>query len=144
MNKDRIDIYIEERKLLVEAQQVSSQHFDKYVLSLSTGFLSLSVAFIKDIFPIGTIIHKEILVTSWVLFSTSILLTLVSFLVSQLAYRRQLQITEDYYVREDKKALEAKNRWSTATMGLNFSSAIVFVAAVATTVFFVSVNFTKQ
>lgn len=143
MSKDRIEIYLDERKLLVEAQQVSYQQFDKYVLTLSTGFLSLSVAFFKDIFPEAELTHKEILITSWILFSASILTTLLSFLASQQAYTRQLQITEDYYIKEDKKALEARNIWATATKVLNICSAAFFVLAVTATVHFVSINFTK-
>lgn len=144
MSKDRVDIYLDERKLLVEAQQVSYQQFDKYILSLSTGFLSLSVAFLKDVFPQALIVCREVLVASWIFFSASILTTLVSFLVSQQAYKRQLLITEDYYVRQDEKALSAKNRWGTATTILNLCSAIFFVLAVFATVYFVSVNFTHH
>jgi hypothetical protein len=144
MTKDRVEIYLDERKLLVEAQQVSYQQFDKYILSLSTGFLSLSVTFLKDIFPRLEILCRNVLVVSWTLFSASILTTLLSFLLSQKAYKRQLLITEDYYVRQDEKALKAKNHWSTGTTILNSCSAIFFVLAVAATVYFVSVNFMRH
>lgn len=143
MGKDRVEIYLDERKLLVEAQQVSYQQFDKYILTLSTGFLSLSVTFLKDIFPQTEIICKGILITSWILFSASILITLLSFLASQQAYTRQLNITEDYYIREKTEALQAKNGWATTTKILNICSAVIFVLAVLTTVYFVSINFSK-
>lgn len=143
MSKDSVEIYVDERKLLVEAQQVSYQQFDKYVLTLSTGFLSLSVTFLKDIFPHSEITHKGVLVASWILFSTSILTTLISFLVSQQAYTRQLEITEDYFVRKKVEALKTKNSWATATKVLNICSAVFFVFAVTATVYFVSINFTK-
>lgn len=143
MAKDHVEIYIEERKLLVEAQRASYQQFDKYVLTLSTGFLSLSVVFLKDIFPQAVLSDKGLLVTSWILFCASIVTTLISFLVSQFAYQRQLQITEDYYVRKDEKALEAKNGWARATSLMNICSAAFFVLAVTTTVLFVSLNFIK-
>ena len=144
MNKDRIDIYLDERKLLVEALQVSYQQFDKYILALSTAFLSLSVTFLKDIFPKAEIIRRDVLVMSWIFFSASILTTVLSFLASQQAYGRSLLITEDYYIRQDEKALQAKNHWGTGTKVLNFCSALFFVLAVATTVCFVSVNFLKH
>jgi len=144
MTKDRVEIYLDERKLLLEDQHVSQQQFDKYILSLSTGFLSLSAAFLKDIFPQAGMVRKEVLVTSWVLFSASILSTLLSFLTSQQAYKRQLVITEDYYVRQDENALKAKNHWSAGTTILNLCSAIFFVLAVVATVFFVSTNFLKH
>jgi hypothetical protein len=143
MTKDRVDIYLEERKLLVEAQRVSSQQFDKYVLTLSSGFLSLSITFLRYIFPQTAISHKETLVMSWILFCTAILSTLISFLTSQNAHRRQLQITEDYYVRQDENALNAKNSWSICTGILNYCSAIFFILAVAVTVYFVATNFLK-
>jgi hypothetical protein len=140
---DQVEIYLEERKLLVEAQRASYQQFDRYVLTLSTGFLSLSVVFLKDIFPQAILSDKGLLVTSWILFCASIVTTLISFLASQFAYTRQLQITEDYYVRKDEKALQAKNNWARATSVMNIFSAAFFVLAVITTVLFVSLNFTK-
>jgi hypothetical protein len=141
MEKDRIDIYLEERKLLIEAQRVSSQQFDKHILTLSSAFLSLSIAFLKYLFPQIIILKKEFLIISWALFSTSILTTLISFLASQNAYKRQIQITEDYYIRQDEKALIAKNHWSTFTLLLNYCSALFFILAVVMTVYFVSINF---
>ena len=144
MSKDKVEIYLDERKLLVEAQQISYQQFDKYVLTLSTGFLSLSVAFLKNVFPQTEVTHKEILIISWMLFGASILTTLLSFLTSQQAYKRQLQITEDYYIRQDPKALEAKNCWAKTTTVLNLCSATFFVIAVAATIYFVSINFLNK
>ncbi|MDP2208363.1 MAG: hypothetical protein Q8K98_06275 [Bacteroidota bacterium] len=144
MTKDNQEIYLEERKLLLEGQQISYQQFDKYVLTLSTGFLSISVAFLKDVIPQTIMIHKEILVASWILFSASILTTLLSFLVSQQAYKRQLQITEDYYINREQKALEAKNYWAKITTFLNLLSALFFVVAIIATVYFVSINFIKK
>lgn len=141
MGKDNIEIYLEERKLLIEAQRVSSQQFDKHVLTLSSAFLSLSVAAIKYLFPQAIILKKEILIMSWMLFSASILSTLISFLSSQNAYKRQIQITEDYYIRQDEKALGAKNKWSTFTTILNYCSILFFIIAVVTTIYFVSINF---
>lgn len=141
MTKDRIDIYLDERKSLVDAQQTSYQQFDKYVLTLSTGFLSLSVVFLKDIFPHIEISHKGVLIISWILFTASILSTLLSFLASQQAYKQAIQITEDYYINGNDKALKLKNHWGIVTMILNLFSATFFVLAVITTIYFVSINF---
>jgi hypothetical protein len=138
---DDVRIFLDERKLLVAGQQSSYQQFDKAILALSTGGLALSVTFLRDVFQQKPIVDRCILVASWGLFCLAILLTLTSFLTSQYAYGRQIQITEDYYVRKDKEALNAKNKFSRATASLNIASALSFILAVISTVVFVAINF---
>ncbi|MDD5014531.1 MAG: hypothetical protein PHW73_05450 [Atribacterota bacterium] len=45
-------IYLEERKLLVDASRESAQSFDKTMLVLASGAFGLSLTFIRQIFPI--------------------------------------------------------------------------------------------
>jgi hypothetical protein len=137
---DDVKIFLDERKLLVAGQQSSYQQFDKAILALSTGGLALSVTFLRDIFQQKLIVDKWMLVASWGLFCLAILLTLSSFLTSQYAYGRQLEITEDYYVRKNKEALTAKNKFSRATAVLNIVSAVSFILAVISTIVFVTIN----
>ena len=51
MNEDDTKNYLEERKLLIEAQQQSYQQFDKAILTLSSGGLGVSIIFLRDILP---------------------------------------------------------------------------------------------
>jgi hypothetical protein len=56
--------------------------FDKSMLTLSSGALGVSLAFVKDIVPLGQAVWVWLLVTSWVAFSLCIVVTVLSFRVS--------------------------------------------------------------
>jgi len=44
----------EHRRQIWQDIQSSADNFDKYILTLSSGALGLSLSFIKDIVPLGT------------------------------------------------------------------------------------------
>jgi hypothetical protein len=48
--------------------QAGSDEFDRGLLTLSSGALALSLAFIKDVVPLGRAIHLPVLFASWVSF----------------------------------------------------------------------------
>jgi hypothetical protein len=78
----------------------NSEKFDNAILTLSTGALAISLAFIKDIVPLEIAQNLWLLKASWWLFGFSIISTLVSFAASQLGISRQLKYAEEYYLNK--------------------------------------------
>ena len=126
-------VYLEERKLLVDAAREGARSFDKTILALASGAFGLSLTFIKQISPN---IKSEIvclLIYAWVGFCISLLSTLISFLTSQSACLKQIDILEAEHLNNqsdrDKKA-NLKNIASTYTRGLNILSIVAFIIGV--------------
>jgi len=142
MSDDDTENYLGERNLLIEAQQQSYQQFDKAILTLSSGGLGVSIIFLRDILPLEQITNYYFLIGSWMLFTISILSTLISFLTSQYAYSEQLRLIEEYFQNKDSGAPDKKNRFAQITERLNVSAAVFFILAVVSTIMFVSLNIT--
>lgn len=88
-----MDTYDDYQKSLETYEQKAYKNYDKAILTLSGGALAISFTFIKDIAGISTLFTCSLLLswTSWV-FSVSC--TLFSFLASQFALRRAINILE--------------------------------------------------
>lgn len=146
---DEPDLTAEKRKLLAETradllkrQLSNSENYDKAVLSLSTAFLALSLAFLKDVLPLQRAEWLLLLYGSWVALAGAVLATIVSFWVSQRGIDVQLKKAEDYYLRDDQAAL-TKSGIAKATEWVNAASGVLFVLGVLLTIAFVIVNFEK-
>jgi hypothetical protein len=133
-------IYDEYRNILLDRQLSNSEKYDGALLSLSTGVLSLSLAFIKDIVPIGDLIIVWVLIASWALFAISIILTITSYITSQKGISTQLEYAEEYYLKGNKDYLNKENPYSGWTECFNLSSGICFILALVVTILFVTVN----
>jgi hypothetical protein len=138
--RKREELYAETRKDLLARQLSNAEQFDKAVLTLSSGGLGLSLAFIKDFVPIDKAQVITFLVVSWILFGFAIISTVISFLVSQRAINIQLHYAEQYYLKADGGYLTKKNVPAKITDVLNYASGILFVAAVGCTITFVMFN----
>jgi hypothetical protein len=62
--------------------------FDKSMLTLSSGALGVSLAFIKDIVPLGQAVWVCLLLSSWIAFSLCIVITVISFRISIAALKQ--------------------------------------------------------
>lgn len=120
------EVYLDERKLLVDAIREGARSFDKAILTLSAGAFGLSLAFVKQIAPTVQPRTIILLITSWVLFAISILVTLISFLTSQSACRRQIEILESKLSKKDDHT-NTPAKWTDV---LNITSIIMFVIGV--------------
>lgn len=144
MNMDetelRNELHNRTRDDLLKRQLSNSEKLDAAILTLSTGALGLSLAFIKDIIPMEDAVYLPLLITSWWLFGVSIILTLLSFVASQLAIRKQLIYAKKYYLDKKDKYIEKKNHFAQITDILNYGSCGIFIAAIVLTIVFVSSN----
>ncbi|MBI5962575.1 MAG: hypothetical protein HY863_03800 [Chloroflexi bacterium] len=125
----------EYRNQLVILEQKAQEDFDKTVLSLSSGALGVSFAFLKDV--IGSAPVSVWLLTiawgSWALSSTSVL---VSYYMSHKALRTAIEQVDANKIRQEKPG-----RWFDKITGsLNFLGLILFVAGLVFMIWFVKLN----
>jgi hypothetical protein len=140
-NKSQIeyDTYLEERKLLIEAKDDGSKQFDKGILTLSAGALAISITFINQISPHPKNCTLYLLSIAWISFIMSLLSTLISFLTSQEAYSRAIEILETEFFKDKPNSCN-KNTYATLTKILNYTSAILFIIGVIFLVCFCMAN----
>lgn len=130
-NDLKYKVYLEERSSLIDAKREGSLLFDKAILTLAAGAFGLSLTFIRQVAP--NIIPETIflLICAWTMFCISLLSTLISFLTSQVACSKQIEILEtedlDNQSNQDKKSY---NKLSICTWRLNILSISTFIIGV--------------
>lgn len=138
--EERDKIYASTRHDLLARNLSNSEKYDNAILTLSTGVLGASLAFIKDVVPLERSEYIPLLKLSWWLFGAAVVSTLVSFIVSQRAIKRQLEYAEEYYIKKKEEYLTKENGPATWTDRINYASGAFFIAGIIATVIFVSVN----
>jgi hypothetical protein len=128
---------------LWKRQLSNAENYDKAVLSLSTAFLSVSLAFLKDLVPIHQAEYLGLLYASWWSLALSIILTIVSFLASQRAIEKQLKKAEDYYLDDDQSA-HRKSRSAKVVDWINIATGMLFILGLLLMIGFVSWNLERS
>jgi hypothetical protein len=137
-NKDLLyKVYLEERKSLIDAEREGASFFDKAILTLTAGAFGLSLTFINQIVPSIKYGTFFLLVIGWAGFVVSLLATLTSFLTSQSACRRQIQIIEHDFLG---KGRGGKNVPARMTHLLNIVSISTFILGAIFLALFVTIN----
>jgi hypothetical protein len=126
----KYQVYINERKALVEGEQVSADNLDKNILTLAGGALGISLVFIEKIAPTPDPKTLVLLYIAWTSLVLSLLVTLSSQLTSQHAYRQARDILEDEFFPEGTKKAKTNNCWSKWTQILNWISIGTFIIGV--------------
>lgn len=139
-NETRQDLYQRTRDDLLKRQLSNSENFDRAILTLSSAALALSLTFIKNVVEFDNVQCLWLLITSWVLFVVSIIVTLISFHISQAAIKVQLRYAEQYYLEKNDEFLTKKNTPAAITEWSGYLSASTFVIAVICLVAFISLN----
>ena len=138
--QDEYQVYLEERKQLIDAERGTAQQFDKAILTLAAGALALSITFIKQIAPHPKSQSIYFLIAAWVLFCLSLLSTLISFLTSQGACRRQREILDSDIIGKNH---DNKNSSAIWTNRLNYLSITFFIFGVIFLIIFSIFNIPK-
>lgn len=139
-------VYLEEREQLIDAERETVQQFDKAILTLADGALALSITFINQIAPHPKSHSKWFLLIAWILFCLSLLSTLISFLASQVACRRQREILDKRWFMKDKdksmsdKNHADKNNAAILTNKLNYVSIAFFIFGIIFLIIFSTIN----
>jgi len=107
------ELYLEERKLLIDAARESLRTFDKAVLAFGSAVFGFSIAFLKDVAPKPIPDSIFWLRGSWLLFSLGLLGILLSFLFSHRACLYEIKLLEA--ALGNIKAKSNPNPWGIAT-----------------------------
>jgi hypothetical protein len=119
----RWDLFRDHMKQDWDDIQSSTDSFDQSLLTLSTGALALSIAFIKDIVQVDAAVWMNLLYTSWCLFIVCILVTVVSFQLSIAAAQEHLRFLPKFYfeeVKEENNPYTARLKLTTRISGAAF------------------------
>jgi hypothetical protein len=147
MADDRVErqhLYERAKDELVAAQRANAEQFDRAVLSLSAGFLALSVSFMKDVVPFSDMVHGWLLYLSWICFASVISLTLLGMLYGQRILKRLMSAAEQYYVHGKAEAWHLSETLPRRIDQINVAVGVLFAAAVFVTVLFVILNLTER
>jgi len=126
------DTHTEYRNLLQELEMKAQEQYDKTVLMLSTGALSISFVFIKDIVKLNKITSTDLLVASWTCWAFSVSCVLISFYTSKQAMSKAIDDLDNN--------VEERNKSNTATSILNILSGAFFVLGLIFIIIFVKKN----
>jgi len=125
---EKYQVYLSERKALVDAALEQSRFFDKAILTLAAGVFGLSITFIRQFVPAGQNAQGVwLLFIAWILFGTSIVSTLISFLTSQSACEKQIAVMEKEYFHQSISSKTEKNKCRIWTARLNILSIVLFL-----------------
>jgi hypothetical protein len=128
------ETYREHRRILIDGQGQAAQDFDKYLVALSAGAFGLSLAFIRQIAPDPVMLWS--IITAWIAFGLSLLAILTSFLISQSAFQRAVEILD----KQNEEDIEDSNKLDSVTTGLNVVSIVSVVVGVASLGYFAISN----
>ena len=124
------------RDLLQGLSIKSQEQYDKTLLTLSTGALGLSFAFIIDIVNISSATNINYLTGSWICLTLSILCILISFLSAKHALDKAIEAEDSGEVYESSI--------DRLTSILNWMSAAFFVNGLIFLTVFIKLNLGVQ
>lgn len=122
-----------------------SQLYDRSLLTLSSGFLVLTLTFTNNAIPLTEAKWLYALLASWVLFVLTIISVIATLMKGQQSILRQMQIGEILYLKNPvdkiKENLETESeRISQRTMNLNKLNGCLFIFAVVLLTSFMIIN----
>jgi hypothetical protein len=127
--------YLNERNLLIDTEREAARSFDKSIIALVGGSLGFSLALIQQFPPKeGSL---QILAFSWGFLIVSLIITLISFLTSQSAMRRQREIIDETFLTNN---VSERNIWGNITKCLNIASITFFILGVILFLYFTYEN----
>ncbi len=135
-------LHDEHRRKMWDDTKSGTENFDRYMLTFSAGALGLSLAFVKDVVPLGKAVWVSCLFYSWIAFVLCILVTLISFRISIRALEKLRPLLDDFYLKGNAEAFN-KHMESLSYKAIDWcanSAIILFVLGLILTMMFVGAN----
>jgi hypothetical protein len=141
-----VELYDEHRRKVWEDLKSSTENFDKYLLSFSSGALVISLGFIKDVVKPENAVSLEWLLASWIAFLLCILITLASFRASIRALEKMSPLLIAFYLQDEADAFDKHLRdfWTRAVDWCAYLGITFFLVGLICTTVFVNANFRKE
>jgi hypothetical protein len=130
------DLYAAHAKQAWEDIQSSTDSFDKNLLTLSSGALGLSLAFIKDIVPFNHAVWPRTLYASWISFALCIVLTVFSFRLSIAAQNKHLEYLAKYYLERQQEYFNKMSVYSRVLSTFTWLASGFFLVGLVCTLLF--------
>jgi hypothetical protein len=142
--ENRQRLYEQTKAELASQQLANATTFDNSILTLSSAFLGLSVAFIKDVVsPISSAVWLPLLYLSWGSFCAAIVTVVGSFIIGQHAYTALRRSAERYYIKGEKEAFNISVTMSRRISVANIAHGTFFMLGTIFTLAFVLANFSR-
>jgi len=119
--------------ILYETRRYAGEQYDKLIVYLSGGALTLTVGFIEKIVDLSKIKDLSLLYRSWICFSASLIIILISHRTSLLSI--------DLGIKGKEKPSDV---WNIITDILNWISMIALVIGIISFILFVSMAFSTK
>jgi hypothetical protein len=136
-NEEQYDQFWAETQL---RKRSNAENFDKWILTLSSGGIAISLTVVGSVIDMNTSAHKWLLICTWILFCLSILLTVVSYMTGQEALDQSLKDAEKYFLKGKKEYRDRKSVSSCITQWFLRIAGVSFVIAVVAMMIFTSIN----
>lgn len=135
-----------ERNRLIGTKTDQSKSYDQTILTFSAGAIALSITFVEKIAPTPAV--PVLLYVAWSFFGLAVLFVVLSFLASQAAFQREIDVVNEKWAaavaaetqaapegtEAPKQVAPPKNRLTNLTRYLNYASGGMFVSGI---IFFV-------
>ena len=99
INDPNYRLYLEDRKISIDAAREAARTFDKAMLTFTSGAFIFSITFLKDIVPIPFKNTLWLLGCSLLFFALDIVIILCGLLASQHSNIAQIEVTYDNLVK---------------------------------------------
>ena len=96
-DKDILDY----RNKLMDIEQRIAEQFDKTILTIASGALAISLAFIKNVIVNGSMQKGWLLVISWACLTACLIFILISFYFGLLAYRKAQEQVDNQTIKNE-------------------------------------------
>lgn len=131
--------FCEARKDFAQERNKHSNLREKYIITLASSSLAVSVVFIDKVVQPQHAIWIWALYISWLLFATVLIVTVASYHFSEISYTSLIEQIDRLY-GEKKDIREAKTRYVRLLTAINFISPVLYVLATLLLVLFVVAN----
>lgn len=124
------EVFLAERKNLLDTAKEAASKYAKAIITLSSGALLLSLNFMKDLAPEPKVETFFYLIGSWIAFSSSLLMVVISFLLATFAFNKQVTISEKFLLHSPEGENNTKpdsNPYNFWIKTLNIASLIAFI-----------------
>lgn len=114
----------------------AEKSFDRYILSLASGALALSLTAVSTLYSFSKVLEPRLLFLSWKCFALTIVCTLFSLKTSSLSHRKVIkQFDANSYL-----GVRFGEPWILFTKILNFLSLLLFISGLLTIFSFMKIN----
>lgn len=140
----RLELFQKHQQQAWSDRQSSSDEYDKAILTVASGGLALSIAFIEKIVPLQMAVGIGWLQASWGAFALSILAVVFSFRLSIVALDQHLKHLEKYYLEQQPEYLSKATPVDRWLRFCNWTSGVSLVVAIAATALFAWMNMKER